>query len=244
MTLSERVLIILATLAATVSVASAQNSVTEYQKAAGWDMPLYRGKQMTEYSYRFNGTYFWDNNGFRRASICYGGKVYDNVLMNVDAFRQALYVRYEDRIQTWELDRDLIDWAMFGNVKIVNLRKQGVAKAPEGFFEVVHEGRECIYRQVTKTYKESLEVSGYNRIGYEDPKYNENIFVYFEFHERFYFLDKKGKFERFNSKNYLIKKHPELKKQLKNQIKYNNWGDQPLIVWCKVIMDYVERNAK
>ncbi len=53
MTLSERVLIILATLAATVSVASAQNSVTEYQKAAGWDMPLYRGKQMTEYSYRF-----------------------------------------------------------------------------------------------------------------------------------------------------------------------------------------------
>ena len=166
--------------------------------------------------------------------------MYYNVLMNIDAFRKALYVRYLDKIQTWELDRDLIDWFTMEGVKFVNLRARGVAKAPEGFFEVVHEGEDCVYRQITKSYKESVEISGYSRIGYEDPNYNENVYVYFDYRESFYFLGKNGKLEKFSTQRFLINKYPKLKKALRMQIKYNNWGDMPLVIWCKNIMNYVE----
>lgn len=235
-------LIILAALTMGAAAASAQNpkDIAAYQEAAGWDMPLYRGKQFVTYSYRYNGTYFWDNGGFRKGSIFYGGKLYQDVTMNIDAFRQVLCVRYENRIQTWELDRNLVEWAMFGDKKVVNLRACGISKAPEGFFEVIHEGKECVYRQVNKNYVESLSASGYSRIGYEDPDYNENIFVFFAYSESFYFLDKNGKFEKFSSRNYLIKKHPELKKPLRAQIKSNRWGDLPLDLWCKLVMNYIE----
>ena len=238
----KRTLIALVVIAAGMTAASAQNQadVARFEEAAGWDLPLYRGKQIPEYNFRFNGTYYWDHRGYRTGSIRYGGKTYDNVLMNIDAFRQALYVRYQDKIQTWELDRSQIDWFTMGNRKFVNLRKQGIKKAPEGFLQVVYEGKECVYKQVVKSYKESLEISGYSRIGYEDPNYNDKVYVYFEYRENFYFLDKDGKFEKFSSRNYLVKKHPELKKPLRLQIKYNNWGEVPFDIWCNNIMTYIE----
>lgn len=246
-----KTLIALAAMVAVLTVASAQDQKDKeatvlYEEAGGWDIPLYRGKQMPEYNYRFNGTYFWDNTGFRRGDICYGGKMYYNVLMNIDAYRKALYVRYQDKVQTWELDRDLIDWFTIMDwltgqpVKYVNLKGRGVKKAPEGFMEVIHEGEDCIFRQVVKSYRESVEISGYNRIGYEDRNYNENVFVFFDYKETFYFLGRDGKLEKFSSQRFLLNKYPKLKKALRMQIKNNNWGDMPLKIWCKNIMNYVE----
>ena len=238
-----KTLIALAALTVALTATSAQNkeAVVNYEKAGGWDIPLYRGKQMPEYNFRFNGTFYWDNKGYRKGDICYGGKIYHNVQMNIDAFRRALYVRYQDKIQTWELDRDLIDWFTLGDVKFVNLRARGVEKAPEGFFEVIHEGEDCIYRQVTKSYQESVTVNSYSRLGYEDPNYNENVFVFFDFRESFYFQAKGGKLEKFSSQRFLVNKYPKLKKALRMQIKLNNWGGFSFDNWCRVIMDYVER---
>ncbi|MBQ9184919.1 MAG: hypothetical protein IJ151_03480 [Bacteroidales bacterium] len=210
MTLFKRVLFTLALLAAGAAAASAQEKeIDAYEDTAGWDLPLYRGKQMPEYNFRFNGTYYWDNLGYRTGDICYGGKVYRNILMNIDANRQAVYARFANRMQIWELDRDLIEWLTLDNTKFLNLRYYGVKKAPEGFFEVLREGPEGYnLRQVTKSYRESIEINGYYRIGYEDPDYNNKIFVFFSFKEQFFFVDKNWKLEKFGSLAKLFKKHP------------------------------------
>lgn len=161
-------------LAASCAAAHAQSpkEIEAYELAAGFDMPLYRGRQMPDYNYRFNGTYYWDNLGYRTGSVCYDGKMYDNVLMNLDAARQSVYVRYQGNVQTWELDRKLVDYLTLGDTRFINLRSMGIASAPEGFFEVLREdsGGLCL-RQVKKIYRESVEISGYSRIGYFDPDF-------------------------------------------------------------------------
>ena len=197
-------------LTASLAVSLGQTpEVSRYEEAAGWDLPLYRGKLMPEYPFRFNGTYFWDNNGFRKGRVCFGGKIYDDINLNIDAARQAVYTRFQNRIQVWELDRDLVEWLEIEGTKFVNLRAMGVKKAPEGFFEVLRDGEEMALRQITKVYRESIEINGYYLIGYSDPNYNDKIFAFYEQKEVFYFLNKKGGLEKFRSIKKLAKKHPD-----------------------------------
>ena len=49
---------------------------------------IFRGKLPGVYPYKYNGTYFWDRKEFLRGDILYNGKLYRDVLMNVDAARQ------------------------------------------------------------------------------------------------------------------------------------------------------------
>jgi len=214
--------------------------VDGYQKVAGWDLPLFRGKLMPDYPFRFNGTFYIDNKGFRTGSVCFGGKTYDNINLNIDAYRQALYVRYANRIQIWELDRDLVEWFTMGKAKYVNLRAMGYDNVPAGFYEVVYDGDACVYKQVTKALRESVEINGYYRIGYEDPNYNNKIFTFFEHRESFWYKDAKGKVERFKKKSFIINKYPAQKKAIKRLIKERHWDDLPLDIWCKAVMKSIE----
>lgn len=195
------------------TAASAQNQkeIEAYQEAAGWDLPIYRGKQIPDYNFRFNGTFYWDNMGYRVGDICFAGKVYKNIQMNIDAARQAVYVRFQNNSQTRELDRTLVEWLTMDNFKFLNLRALGVKKAPEGFFKVLREGPEGFnLMQVTKTYRESVQINGYYRIGYEDPEYNDKVYIFYQYDERFFFLDHNGKLSKFGSMNSLFRKHPNI----------------------------------
>ena len=66
---------------------------TEYQKDAQNLATLFRGRLPVLYPYRYNGTYYLDTREFQPGSVWYNGKVYEDVLLNLNANQMELEVR-------------------------------------------------------------------------------------------------------------------------------------------------------
>ena len=47
---------------------------------------IYRGRGRSPFPYKFNGTYYLDTREFSRGDILYNGKVYQGILLNLDAY--------------------------------------------------------------------------------------------------------------------------------------------------------------
>lgn len=229
-------------LSLSVTFAAAQGTLM-YQQDAGADLPIYRGRLMTEYRTLFNGTPYWDNGGFQSGTVAYAGKTYYDVLLNVDAARQALYVHYGNSYLPWDLGRQQVEWFTFRGHKFVNLRDFGYPDAPEGFLETLYEGKECVYRQILKVYLESVDHNRYYRIGYEDPDFNESLLGFYEHREYYWYKDADGNLQKFRSRKFLLKKHPAQRKALKRQIKQAKWDTLPMDKYCTEVMLFIENSG-
>ena len=108
----------------------------DYAEAAGRDMPLYRAREAQVYSKPCNGTYLIDNKGFLSGDISIAGKVYEGILLNMDAVLHHVLVRQEGSPITLDLGREQIDWFTREGRRYINL--SGTA-LPEGFYEIVEE---------------------------------------------------------------------------------------------------------
>lgn len=194
--------------AALAAISAPAQEYSRYAEEAGGELPIYRGRCMVDYRMRYNGTPYWDNLGFETGSLCYSGKVYEGVSLNVDAAQQALYIRRGNYSQVWDLGRESAEWFTFRGHKFVNLRDFGTPEAPEGFLEVLFDGDEKVYRQVRKAYREDIDRDRSGRIGYEDPDFDYGILGYFEFSESFWFQGADGRLKKYRSLKALLKKHP------------------------------------
>lgn len=150
---------------------------------------LYRGNLPKTYPFRFNGTYYWSQKSFQYGSVFYNGKLYENVILNVDAYQGQLLVSPERDHVPIVVFRDQVAWFTMGKSKFLNLNYLGYADAPEGFYEIIRDGRVPILCQVTK----SLLTNGNNNngqvIGYNDPEYDPSIYSFFKYNARYYALE-------------------------------------------------------
>ena len=53
---------------------------------------LYMGRYPLQYPFKYNGTFYQDNRIFSEGTLFYNGKVYENVLVNIDAYKQEVHV--------------------------------------------------------------------------------------------------------------------------------------------------------
>lgn len=158
--------------------------------------PLFRGRVMPEYDFAFNGHYYWDTRDFKPGTVCYNGSVYNNVPVNINAHTSDLLVRRTLVEPQVVLYRDLLPWFNLNGIYYVNLSLAGVNGAPEGFFQVLTDGRETYYFQRRKIYaSEAGNHNGDRGIGYDDPNYREDIITYFR-QKDFYYTVRKDKFKR------------------------------------------------
>ena len=159
----------------------------DYQQQAGMHSTLYRGKLPKLYPYKYNGTYYLESRQFSRGSILYNGKVYDNVLLNLDAFTQNLEVKPDAKIASVILDRSQVVWFTLNGARFVNLQYLGYPEAREGFYEVVRDGKEPLLRFPEKVFKTDSQGNSVNRAGM-DGNFDPEVINYFASEETWYTL--------------------------------------------------------
>lgn len=184
----------------------AQERAQDYVRAAGAGLPLYRARVADVYGNRFNGTYLIDNEGFLRGDLCYEGKVYPGILLNLDAVLQHVLVRLEGSSIMLDLGRDHIAWFTRDGRLYENLPARGY-KLPDGFYEVVEEGRGGVYRRIDKILLRLPDPSGSARgyIGYDDPKYIDGLLDYYKWKESWYQIKEDGSVKRLRGKRSIQK---------------------------------------
>ncbi len=168
---------------------SGQNEDRQYMKEVGVLSTLYRGTLPTQYPYQINGTYYWESKLFRNGSVYYNGKLYEDVLINVDASRQDLQVRVDMSTAPVVLIKDWVCYFTIGPSLYLNLNYLGYPEAPDGYFELIKDGNKPVFLQVMKVFTSRPGNHNGADIGYIDPNYNDDLVNYFAKQENYYTIE-------------------------------------------------------
>ena len=177
----------------------AAGQTESYQQQAKELSALYRGRAQNSYPFRYNGTFFMDTRNFSTGSLFYNGKLYENVLLNVDAYAMELVTKPERNAAGVMLDRDQVAWFTLGDRRFVNLRYMGWADAPEGFFELVKDGKEPLLVLNRKIFRSDTNLRSADDM---DGNYDPDLVNYFSRSTTPYTLQADGKLKKLNSRNY------------------------------------------
>jgi hypothetical protein len=138
--------------------------------------PLFRGREMREYNFPFNGHYYWSTREFVPGSVFFNGTLYENVPLNVNAHTQDLLARESSFAAPVVAERGLTAWFKIDGIYYYNLQYYGVEGAPEGFFQLLTDGRRNVWMQRRKLFARSPgDHNGDKGIGYDDPDYREKL---------------------------------------------------------------------
>lgn len=176
-------------------------SAAAYGEVSNPNTALLRGRQIYEYKGRYNGHIYWDGPEYRKGDVFFDGRLYTDVLLNINANTQDLYVRIGENSFPVIIYRDLVAWFRMDGITYVNMRYAGYQDFAPGYFQLYKDGTGRMwYRQVTKVIRSEIgEHNGEDGIGYYDPKYNPEILHYFQYIDRYYSYDRKGKLKSYSS---------------------------------------------
>ena len=158
------------------------------QEAVDTAPMLYRGRVARKYPSDFNGTPYWDTLAFRSGTVMYNGRLYEDVLLRIDANEQRLLVREDPRVSPVIPDMRQLSWFKTAAGLFVNLRYQGV-DAPEGFFQLVCDASPAVFRQIRKIRRSKPGNHNGREIGYEDSDYDDNLVAFYYKEEKWWVLE-------------------------------------------------------
>lgn len=213
-----------------------------FQEAAGQNSNLFRGKQAIPYDRRANGNPYWSSDTFVPGEIVFEGIFYDDILVNIDAVAGQALVRKEDSPLAVSLNPDTVGSIRTGDSVFVGLGRDD-SPLPEGFYEVFGEGPERVYKHVSKRLLDSTQNKNGDAIGYYDPNYNTNLTAYYAITKTYYFRDRDGVFTKFRSKGALLRKFPELRKEIRKALSASGM-DLPGVnfdAYCKEVLKIAGR---
>ena len=170
-----------------------------YQRQARELSTLYRGRVQNSYPFRFNGTPFMETRTFSRGDVFYNGKLYRDVLLNLDAYVMELVTKPEQNSAGVMLDRDQVAWFTMGSRKFVNLRYMGWSNAPEGYFELIKDGREPLITLNRKVFRSDTNLRSAEDM---DGNYDPELVNYFSKSTVPYTLQADGTLKKLSQRNY------------------------------------------
>lgn len=177
-----------------------------FQDSSGKVSTLFRQKQAVRYNFPHNGNFYWQSPEFKTGEVLFGGKLYKNLLLNIDAVRHQPVVMPDRNSVVLDLDREYVLYFTMGKARLDNLFLQGVKGAGEGFYELLEDADYKLYRRVGKTLAESTDFSvNGDGIGYEDPAYRRDVHRYFRYHADFYALTPEGELVPLRNKGSVRK---------------------------------------
>ncbi len=154
--------------------------------------PLYRGRTLTEYNFPFNGHYFWSTPDYSAGTVYFNGTRFSADLLNINAHTQELLVKESTFSAPVAAEQSLTAWISIGGVNYVNLRYYGMEEAPEGFLVPLDDSGRRVWMQRRKQFlREPGDHNGPKGIGYDDPKYKDNIIAYFRIKD-YYYAERRG----------------------------------------------------
>lgn len=149
---------------------------------------LYRGAAPIQYRFHYTGTYFAYQDEYVKGNIIYNGKLYSDVLLNLNCHSDDLQVKIEKSDLIVILNKDFVNSFSIGNHYYINIgrratgnvylpgsnedeRMEGVERGfideslPAGYYEVMYDGEMKLLKKTKKTYGERI-----NQSAGTDPK--------------------------------------------------------------------------
>lgn len=220
------------TLSITWVRAQASPEFQEFRRTAGDHSALFRGRVAERHELiTTNGHPFWSTREFLPGDIIVEGRPYYDVPINIDAMTQRALVRMSNEVLSIAFEP-----ARVSSITVDGHRYVGVSPGDktlqEGFYEVIGQGPELVYKHVSKTLSTSVDmVTGQNN-GY-----------YFDTVTRYYFRDREGRFSRFRDANGLIRHFKNRKKELRKALRtvWPEQSDSNFDQVCAFILDTAAR---
>ena len=198
--------------------ATAQDDASLFREAAGKESLLYRGRKVLEYKFPYNGTYYWSTPAFEPGEVFYNGKRYTCEALNIDAAQQELIVRSADGLFCVLLNRDHVKWFTLGGKKYINAQLAlENPDFPEGFFEVLYEGRVIALKQVVKTLDKTNTPEMVDT-GTPGVPILANVFEVFKQMVSCYYVDEDGSFKRIVRRGDIYKIYRQHRRVLRAAI--------------------------
>lgn len=212
---------------------SAQD-VEEYIRQAKENAVVFRGPTPIKYPFRFNGSFYAFEDKFVPGELWYNHKYYKNVLLNLNANRDELYIKVYNSATMVVLDKNLVEKFTLGDKTFLNVSaKYPVGNMAPGYYQILYKGKDQLFKKIEKRY--------YERVGLTDQN---GVFRSFEGYYTYIIL-KDGIAYPFSqagafSKIYKGKKN-EIKKFRKvNNMKFIEVGRQDDSF--KSIMQFIDEN--
>lgn len=213
---------------------------TSFMADAGNESLLFRGRRAMDYNFLYNGTYFWHSPAFGKGDLRFNGKNYYGVMMNIDAASQNLLCAAEASILKSQPDRSLVEWFTIGDVRYINPSAYGFTGAPEGFFELLYDGRAKLLRQVTKHLMDDRDGSLRAETGY-DGRYRSDVFRTFVRQVKYYYVDESGNVSLLKGRLDILKHYKPIKRAIKKHVnKVEGDNMLPLDSYFKLVMLFAE----
>lgn len=184
--------------------------IPEY--AAGQVSPqntiLYRGPIALQLPFRYNGSIYAYEDAFSVGELWYNNKHYKDVLLNLDAYRDELYLKQPGGGQPLVLEKELVDrFTLREKVFIHILKNTEIKNLPAGFYQVLYTGQDTLFKQIRQKYS--------SRPADVDSR---GVFNFFELNYS-YVLIKEGRAHPFKSTGYLKKLYKEKNTSIKKFIR-------------------------
>ena len=197
-------------LAVSCLTASAQESpeIKAFQEAAGRGAVLFRGKQANAYERPANGNPYWSSTTFVPGEIVFEDNLYYDVLVNIDAVTGEALVRKSDSPIAISLPSSEVSLIKTADAIFEGIGPDDPSLLPEGFYEVLGDGPEKVYKRVTKKLQTNTQNMNGDPIGYYDPNYNFQLTNYYGILRTYYFKDADGVFTRIKGKKALLRQFP------------------------------------
>lgn len=211
-----------------------------YAQKAGMSSHIFRGRQAVKYPFVHNGTYYWTSPDYKIGSVKYNGKMYWDVLLNIDACQGDLLIKEESGLVEHILSREYVEYFTIGNENYFNLSLCGY-DAPQGYFQEIYTGDVKIFKRVEKIYSD--KISNGELVGSSIPGFKQGVFKLFSAVVTYYYM-KDGEISQIKSKRDLISRYKKDKvryKAIRRFYRQNEMGqERDFDKYCITMMNFIE----
>ena len=160
-----------------------------------YDAAIFRGPVVEAYPHYVRGTAYLNSSEFQKEMVVYNRKLYYNVKLNLDVFRDIVCVMVPESTIEMVLDSPLVESFTLNGKEFVNA--SGVEGLERSFYEKLYGGGNMLLKETVKKY---------HRVDKGNVEFYSTVK---------YFLVKDGKAARVKGMKAFKKLYPEKKKVLR-----------------------------
>lgn len=219
----------------------AQDDASLYMEQAGGAALLFRGHKAYGYPMAFNGTYFWDGPAYMPGAAIYNGTLYEGLMLNVDAARQDLLVKTPSGNAEKVLAREYVERFQMGGRMFLNLRNCYGPTTPDGYWEVVYDGRAKVIKQVVRLLQQDLSGNLRAEMGYNDPNYRSDVYQVFTYQVWICHVSEDGVITPIRRRSQLMQIYKDRKRDINRYVSsLEDTGSLDLEQFCKAVVQFAE----
>lgn len=184
-----------------------------YMKQSGGFSPLYNGKIPPQYLMRHKGTYYLESDTFYRGTLQYNEKRYVDLLLNVNAHTDELYIRMPQYNSSSVLLKEHVESFTLDQMEFIHMVKEKWPGVPqEGYYQILFQGNKIsVLKRTLKRMNSSTTV-------------NEMNFSHVFEEDIYYYILQNGVFHTVKRRSSLLRILREKRKELTHHIRKHKLG--------------------